>query len=71
MALKFFWTQQGQPTTRDKFLALLRTHKTTPFGVNDLTQFGSFARDQLGEDSDLDILFHFDRRATSKHYFGT
>ncbi len=35
-----------------------------------LVLFGSFARDQATETSDLDILVQFDGPATSKAYFG-
>ena len=48
-------------------------HKPTlaeRFGVTGLTLFGSFARDQATERSDVDILVRFDRPATSKSYFG-
>lgn len=54
-------------------LNLLRTHKPTleqRFGVAKLALFGSFARDQASEKSDIDILVHFDGPATSKTYFG-
>ena len=60
--------------SRDEVLAPLRAHKETlaqRFGVADLVLFGSFARDQAGNDSDVDILVRFDGRATSKRYFGT
>lgn len=36
----------------------------------ELALFGSFARDQATESSDIDILVGFDRPATSKSYFG-
>ena len=60
--------------TRDDVLALLRTHKATlaqRFGVTRLALFGSLARDQAADDSDIDILVQFDGPATSKAYFGT
>ena len=44
---------------RDDVLKLLRTHKATlaqRFGVTGLALFGSFARDQAANDSDVDIL---------------
>ena len=59
--------------TRSEVLDLLRTHKqilADRFGVTDLALFGSFARDEATEDSDLDILIKFDGPATSKTYFG-
>ena len=58
---------------RAEVLDILRTHKPTleqRFGVTKLALFGSFARDQATEKSDIDILVHFDAPATSKTYFG-
>ena len=58
---------------RDEVLNILRTHKPTlseRFGVTGLALFGSFARDQATERSDVDILVRFDHPATSKSYFG-
>ena len=60
--------------TRDDVLRLLRTHKATlaqRYGVTRLALFGSFARNQATDDSDIDILVQFDGPATSKAYFGT
>lgn len=59
--------------SRNEALALLRTHKETlanRFGVVELGLFGSVARDQAGDNSDVDILVRFDGPATSKRYFG-
>ena len=58
---------------RDDVLNLLRTRKATlseRFGVAELAIFGSFARDEAGEDSDLDVLARFEGDVTSKGYFG-
>lgn len=58
---------------RHTVLDLLRAHKATlsqRFGVTHLALFGSFARDQAADDSDVDILVRFDGPATSKRYFG-
>lgn len=58
---------------RDDVLHLLRTHKATlseRFGVAELAIFGSFARDEAGEGSDLDVLVRFEGRTTTKKYFG-
>ena len=63
-----------EPMNRDKAVALLRAQKATlrqRFGVVDIALFGSFARDQAADDSDVDILVCFDGRATSERYFGT
>ena len=48
---------------RDEVLKVLRAHKATlsqRFGVTDLALFGSMARDQASQDSDIDLLVHFD-----------
>ena len=58
---------------RDEVLSLLRAHKATltrRFGVTDLALFGSFARNQNVDHSDIDILVRFHGPATSKQYFG-
>ena len=58
---------------RDEVLETLRTRKQNlfeRFGVVSLALFGSFARDQATETSDLDILVRFDGPATSSAYFG-
>ena len=58
---------------RDEVLKILRAHKgilAERFGVAELAIFGSFARDEAGEDSDLDVLVRFKGRSTSKGYFG-
>ena len=58
---------------RNDILKLLREHKAVLarlFGVVELSLFGSFARDQATEASDIDILVRFDGPATSKRYFG-
>ena len=59
--------------TRSELLHILRTHKPTlaeRFGVTSLSLFGSFARDQATDDSDVDILVGYDAPATSKSFFG-
>jgi len=59
---------------RDETLKLLRAHKAIlaqRFGVTELALFGSFARDQATDDSDVDILVRFDKPATSDAFFGT
>ena len=58
---------------RNEVLNLLRAHKTTlaqRFGVIDIALFGSFARNQNAEHSDIDVLVWFDGPATSRRYFG-
>ena len=57
----------------DEVLDLLRAHKpllVERFGVTQLALFGSFARDQATDRSDVDILVQFDGPATAKSYFG-
>ena len=59
--------------TRDEVIELLRTHKPVlaeRFGVAGLALFGSFARDEATDSSDVDILVWFDGPATSKTFFG-
>ena len=58
---------------RDQVLVTLKKHKPTlerRFGVTRLALFGSFARDQATDKSDVDILVSFNRPATFKSYFG-
>jgi len=57
---------------RNNALALLRTIKpilAQQFGVTQLALFGSSARDEAHDDSDVDILVSFDGPATSVRYF--
>ena len=58
---------------KNKVIRLLRAYKTeimSLFGVAELALFGSFARGQATEGSDVDILARFGGPATSKRYFG-
>ena len=58
---------------REQVLALLRAHKATlaqRFGVTELAVFGSFARDQAADESDVDILVSFRGKADWQRYFG-
>ena len=58
---------------RGEVIDILRAHRDSlaeRFGVAELALFGSFARDQATEASDIDILVAFDGPATSKSYFG-
>ena len=58
---------------REEVLNSLRMHKHVlagRFGVTEISLFGSFARDQATDGSDVDILVEFDTRATSRTYFG-
>ena len=58
---------------RDEILVLLRTHKPVlmeRFGVTALSLFGSFARDQASDGSDVDILVEFGSPPDWRRYFG-
>lgn len=58
---------------RSEILNVLQAHKSTlaeRFGVTALALFGSYARGQATEGSDVDILVSFDGPATSKNFFG-
>ncbi|GHA88532.1 nucleotidyltransferase family protein [Modicisalibacter luteus] len=58
---------------RETILQLLHDHLPTlasEFDVEELAIFGSMARGQAREDSDIDILVSFDGPATSARYFG-
>ncbi len=58
---------------REEVLDVLRMHKPTladRFGVTALALFGSFARDEATDGSDVDILVQYDGPATSRSYFG-
>ena len=58
---------------RDEALGLLREHKAKlaqRFGVTELALFGSFAREQATDASDVDILVRFDPPPDWRRYFG-
>ena len=58
---------------RDEVLNVLRAHKpilSQRFGVTELALFGSFARDQATDTSDVDILVQFDAPLNWQRYFG-
>jgi predicted nucleotidyltransferase len=58
---------------RSNALAILLNIKLTlaqKFGVTQLALFGSTARDDARDNSDVDILVGFDGPATSERYFG-
>lgn len=63
----------GTSMTKRQVLGLLRTHKSTlvqRFRITALALFGSFARDQASDQSDIDILIRFEGPTTSRNYFG-
>jgi len=59
-------------TQREQILMLLQTHRSIlkQFGVSKLALFGSTARGEAKEHSDVDILVSFEKIPTSKDYFG-
>lgn len=59
--------------SRDDLIALLKQHLPVlekQFNVADLAIFGSAARGQARQDSDVDLLVEFKGPATSSDYFG-
>lgn len=48
--------------TKDQILSTIKTHKPEllKFGVMDVGLFGSYARNEQSNDSDIDILIDFD-----------
>lgn len=58
---------------RNEILSRLTVHRSDVergFGATRLALFGSAARDELRDDSDVDILVAFDGRTTVARYFG-
>lgn len=51
-------------------LSNLKPYLFQQFGIRELALFGSTARDEATEESDVDILVSFDDIATSARYFG-
>jgi hypothetical protein len=64
---------QGETMRKDEVLKLLTQHKPEliqRFGITDLALFGSTARDEAQEGSDIDLVVDFEGRSTAKRYFG-
>lgn len=58
---------------KDEALSLLGAHKqemVQQFGVRQLAVFGSTARNEARDDSDIDVLVEFDGGATFDRYMG-
>lgn len=58
---------------RDQVLSVLGQHRgemRQRFAVKDLSLFGSAARDELRDDSDIDVLVEFDGAPTFDGYLG-
>jgi len=61
-----------KPPGRDEVLESLRSHKqilAERFGVTSIALYGSVARDQATENSDIDILVEFVSPPNFKNYF--
>lgn len=61
-------------TTKAQILQILANEKpllAARFGVRSLSLFGSAARDELKDSSDIDLLVEFDGPSTARAYFGT
>ena len=57
--------------SRDDVLEILRNHKqvlSERFGVTEISLFGSFARDEATEDSDIDVVVKFEGSPTLMTY---
>jgi uncharacterized protein len=59
-----------RPTRRDEILDLIKEHRdeVRHFGAKSLSIFGSAARDEIGDESDVDILVEFDTPPTFNAY---
>lgn len=58
---------------RDEVLETLREHRATlaeRFGVTSISLFGSVARDQAKDSSDIDVLVEFESPPGWQNYFG-
>ena len=65
--------REGMAMSRDEVLGLLRAHKKAlaqRYGVAEVKLYGSFARDQAADDSDVDVLVRFDEVPDWRRYFG-
>jgi uncharacterized protein len=61
-------------TTKAQILQILANEKpllAARFGVRSLSLFGSAARDELKDSSDIDLLVEFEGPSTARAYFGT
>jgi predicted nucleotidyltransferase len=61
------------PMKRDQALTLLRSNQASlkrNFGIQRISLFGSVARDQASESSDIDVLVAFNEPTTFDRYMG-
>ena len=66
-------TKSKSKLSREDVLELLRSHKGVlreRFGVTEISLFGSFARDEATEDSDVDVVVEFDEIPSWHVFFG-
>ena len=57
---------------REQVLRTLRAHKATlaeQFGITSVALFGSVARDEASDDSDIDVLVEFESPPRWQNYF--
>ena len=65
--------QSESKLSRKDVLDLLREHKPIMkerFGVSEISLYGSFARDEGTEESDIDVVVKFGVKPTFRSYFG-
>ena len=65
--------QETEPLNRDRVLEILRAQKPIlkeRFGITDISLYGSFARDEGNEKSDVDVVVKFGVPPTFRSYFG-
>ncbi len=66
-------SQETEPLDRERVLEILREQKPIlkeRFGITDVSLYGSFARDEGTEKSDVDVLVEFDSVPDWLRYFG-
>lgn len=63
---------EPKPLSRDRVIHLLREHRAQmdQFGVRSISLFGSVARDEATESSDVDVLVDFGPEPTFNGYMG-
>jgi predicted nucleotidyltransferase len=63
---------ESNPLSRDHVVQLLREHRAemNRFGVRSISLFGSVARDEAREGSDVDVMVDFGPEPTFRGYMG-
>ena len=61
---------EPKPLTRDRVIQLIREHRADidRFGVRAISIFGSVARDEAGDGSDVDVMVDFGPEPTFRGY---